>query len=83
MLATSRRQGTEAVVRTMRERCQTALQRTRGTRAVELSAMPILDASHDLAHEVEDNPAWSESYYFNAYDPAVDAGFVTRLSTRG
>ena len=29
--------------------------------------MPVLDASHDFAHAVEDS-AWSESYYFNAYD---------------
>ncbi len=41
--------------------------------------MPVLDASHDFAHDVEGDSAWSESYYFNAYDPAVDtwAGRVT------
>src|SRR5918994_3697743 len=44
--------------------------------------MPILDASHDFAHEVEGDPAWSESYYFNAYDPASDAGFFTRIGVR-
>ena len=31
--------------------------------------MPILEARHDLAHPVEGDTAWSESYYFNAYDP--------------
>ena len=44
--------------------------------------MPILDASHDFAHEVEGDPAWSESYYFSAYDPASDAGFFTRIGVR-
>ena len=44
--------------------------------------MPILDASHDFAHEVEGDSAWSESYYFNAYDPAADAGFFTRIGVR-
>ena len=44
--------------------------------------MPILDASHDFAHEVEGDSAWSESYYFNAYDPAVDAGLFTRIGVR-
>ena len=44
--------------------------------------MPILDAEHDFAHEVEGDAAWSESYYFNAYDPAVDAGLFTRIGVR-
>jgi len=44
--------------------------------------MPVLDATHDLAHEVEGDSAWSESYYFNAYDPAVDAGLFTRIGVR-
>ena len=44
--------------------------------------MPVLDASHDFAHEVEGDSAWSESYYFNAYDPAVDAGIFTRIGVR-
>jgi hypothetical protein len=44
--------------------------------------MPILDASHDFAHEVEGDSAWSESYYFNAYDPATDVGFFTRIGVR-
>ncbi|MGH9110944.1 MAG: DUF7064 domain-containing protein [Acidimicrobiales bacterium] len=44
--------------------------------------MPVLDATHDFAHEVEGDSAWSESYYFNAYDPAVDAGLFTRIGVR-
>ena len=44
--------------------------------------MPILDASHDFAHPVESDSAWSESYYFNCYDPAVDTGFFTRVGVR-
>ncbi|HET6954361.1 MAG TPA: hypothetical protein VFI47_28610 [Acidimicrobiales bacterium] len=45
-------------------------------------AVPILDATHDFAHAVEDDKAWSESYYFNGYDPAVDAGLFTRIGVR-
>src|SRR5439155_1562038 len=37
-------------------------------------AMPILGARHDFAHPVEADTAWSESYYFNAYDPVADTG---------
>ena len=44
--------------------------------------MPILDARHDLAHPVEGDTAWSESYYFNAYDPASDSGLFTRIGIR-
>ena len=44
--------------------------------------MPILDARHDFAHPVEPDTAWSESYYFNAYDPTADAGFFTRIGVR-
>ena len=44
--------------------------------------MPILDASHDLAHPVETESAWSESYYFNCYDPDGDVGFYTRTGIR-
>jgi hypothetical protein len=44
--------------------------------------MPILDASHDRAHPVEGDTAWSESYYFNCYDPDADAGFYTRVGVR-
>ena len=38
--------------------------------------------AHDLAHPVEADTAWSESYYFNAYDPASDCGFFTRIGVR-
>ncbi|MEA2625373.1 MAG: hypothetical protein QOD06_1418 [Candidatus Binatota bacterium] len=44
--------------------------------------MPILDARHDFAHPVESDGAWSESYYFNAYDPQADVGFFSRLAIR-
>ena len=44
--------------------------------------MPILEARHDLAHPVEGDSAWSESYYFNAYDPGTDSGFFTRVGIR-
>jgi hypothetical protein len=44
--------------------------------------MPILDARHDLAHPVEADRAWSESYYFNCYDPVTDSGFFTRIGVR-
>ncbi len=43
---------------------------------------PILDPSHDLAHPVETDSAWSESYYFNCYDPETDCGFFTRVGVR-
>src|SRR5919197_869627 len=44
--------------------------------------MPILAEAHDYAHPVEDDPAWSESYYFNAYDPGTDSGLFTRIGIR-
>ena len=44
--------------------------------------MPILEAHHDLAHPVEGDTAWSESYYFNAYDPGTDSGFFSRIGIR-
>jgi hypothetical protein len=31
---------------------------------------------------VEGDSAWSESYYFNAYDPATDTGLFTRIGVR-
>jgi hypothetical protein len=43
---------------------------------------PVLDPSHDLAHPVETDSAWSESYYFNCYDPETDCGFFTRIGVR-
>src|SRR3954451_23659413 len=44
--------------------------------------MPLLDETHDFAHPVEGDTAWSESYYFNAYDPATDTGLFTRIGVR-
>ena len=44
--------------------------------------MPVLDDHHDLAHPVEGDTAWSESYYFNCYDPGTDAGFYSRVGVR-
>ena len=44
--------------------------------------MPILDARHDLGHPIESDTAWSESYYFNGYDPATDSGLFTRIGIR-
>ena len=44
--------------------------------------MPVLGPEHDLAHPVEGDTAWSESYYFNCYDPDVDCGFYTRVGVR-
>lgn len=44
--------------------------------------MPILDESHDFMHPVEGDQAWSESYYFNCYDPGTDTGFYTRCGIR-
>jgi hypothetical protein len=44
--------------------------------------MPILTKEHDLAHPVEGDSAWSESWYFNAYDPGSDSGFFTRIGVR-
>ena len=44
--------------------------------------MPVLDASHDRAHPVEGDGAWSESYYFNCFDPDADVGFFTRIGVR-
>jgi hypothetical protein len=44
--------------------------------------VPILEPRHDLAHPVEGDTAWSESYYFNAFDPGSDSGFFTRVGIR-
>jgi len=44
--------------------------------------MPILEARHELGHPVEQDSAWSESYYFNAYDPGTDSGFFSRIGIR-
>ena len=47
-----------------------------------LAAVPVLDERHDFAHPVEGDSAWSESYYFNCYDPDADTGFFTRIGVR-
>jgi hypothetical protein len=44
--------------------------------------VPILPPDHDYAHPVESDAAWSESYYFNAYDPGTDSGLFTRIGIR-
>src|SRR5215216_2100964 len=44
--------------------------------------MPVLGPEHDFAHPVEGDTAWTESYYFNCYDPDVDCGFYTRIGIR-
>ncbi|MHB1726051.1 MAG: DUF7064 domain-containing protein [Acidimicrobiales bacterium] len=44
--------------------------------------MPILEPEHDYPHPVEPDSAWSESYYFNAYDPSSDTGLFTRIGIR-
>jgi len=44
--------------------------------------VPVLDARHDLGHPVEGDAAWSESYYFNGYDPGTDSGLFTRVGIR-
>lgn len=44
--------------------------------------MPVLDAIHDAIHPPGEDPAWSESWYFNAYDPLAGAGFVSRVGLR-
>jgi len=44
--------------------------------------VPILEPRHDFAHPVEPDTAWSESYYFNAYDPESDSGLFTRIGVR-
>lgn len=43
---------------------------------------PVLEREHDYAHPVEGDGAWSESYYFNGYDPEADCGFFTRIGVR-
>jgi hypothetical protein len=44
--------------------------------------MPVIGDEHDFMHPVEGDQAWSESYYFNCYDPSTDSGFYTRLGVR-
>jgi hypothetical protein len=42
----------------------------------------VVNERHDAAHPVEDDSAWNESLYFNAYDHAADIGFFTRIGIR-
>lgn len=44
--------------------------------------MPILESHHDRMHPIEGASAWSESYYFNGYDPDADIGLYTRIGIR-
>ena len=44
--------------------------------------MPIMDPRHDHMHPVEGDSAWSESYYFNAYDPDGEVGIYSRIGIR-
>jgi hypothetical protein len=44
--------------------------------------MPILSSRHDYLHPIENDPAWSESYYFNGYDAPTDSGLFTRIGLR-
>ena len=44
--------------------------------------MPILEPRHDLGHPIEGEAAWSESYYFNGFDPDTDSGLFTRIGIR-
>ena len=44
--------------------------------------MPILDDSHDFGHPIEASPDWSESYYFNGFDPDLALGFFARIAVR-
>lgn len=44
--------------------------------------MPVLEPAHDHMHTVEGDSAWSESYYFNAYDPHTDTGIYSRIGIR-
>ncbi len=44
--------------------------------------MPILDARHDFGHAIEVDTAWSESFYFNGFDPRSDSGLFTRIGVR-
>ena len=38
--------------------------------------------SDELMHAVGDDPAWSESYYFNFVDPVSKIGMFTRMVFR-
>ena len=42
----------------------------------------MLEPRHDLGHPIEADTAWSESYYFNGFDPTSDSGLFTRIGVR-
>ena len=44
--------------------------------------MGTVSASDELPHTVEGDGQWSESYYFNLYDPAAALGAFTRIGVR-
>ncbi|MDB5480496.1 MAG: hypothetical protein JWO83_1549 [Caulobacteraceae bacterium] len=39
--------------------------------------MPIMEQKDDFAHEIEDDPAWGESWYFVFYDPHANLSLLT------
>lgn len=41
-----------------------------------------MNRQDDFMHPVRNEPAWSESYYFNFYDPAAETGMFTRMGFR-
>lgn len=42
----------------------------------------MIEPRDDRAHEVGPDPAWSESYYFNFFDPGSGIGGFTRIGIR-
>src|SRR5438105_3492557 len=83
VVARRARRRRQAAVRRPAEGAAGHERRRRTARREQVGPMsPVLDASHDLAHPVEGDTAWSESYYFNCYDPDVDCGFFTRVGIR-
>ena len=42
----------------------------------------IMDIQDEKMHPVKDEPAWSESYYFNFVDPDSKLGMFTRMGFR-
>jgi hypothetical protein len=44
--------------------------------------MTAADPADELFHQVGDDPAWSESYYFNFVDPNTEVGAFTRMGFR-
>ena len=42
----------------------------------------MADTNHEQMHPTGDEPAWSESYYFNFVDPTTGLGMFTRMGFR-